>query len=204
MTSKKTDFDFEKFRAWKPTDAEQSSNRAISQLLAETAAAAVLLDRLKPPPEPDLAALIEREQQQAFEAGKQSGLDDPYTRRMAELQAEADYKARQQPATEAVDTAQAAPVVTAGNGPAKSRTKKPSIETVALSYMREIYKAGQYQSASKFHKHLCRTTDSENSPFEMGTGANARKLFCPDAGSFFDVGTLGKMWPKIRQSDSTS
>ena len=80
----------------------------------------------------------------------------------------------------------------------KRRAKKPSIETVALPYMREVYKAGQFASAAKFHRHLCTTAGKEQSPFEMGIGNNSRKLFCPDAGSFFDAGTLGKMWRKIR------
>lgn len=83
--------------------------------------------------------------------------------------------------------------------PEKARSpKKPSIETVALTYMREEYKAGQFASAAKFHKHLWIAAGKEKSPFEMGTGTNSRKLFCPEAGSFFDVGTLGKIWPKIR------
>jgi hypothetical protein len=80
----------------------------------------------------------------------------------------------------------------------KPRPKKPTIEAVALDYMREMYRAGQFESAAKFHKHLKNKTEESNSPFEMGTGENARKLFCPAASSFFDVGTLGKIWAKIR------
>ena len=96
------------------------------------------------------------------------------------------------------DTAVPAPIAAIGVVPAKRKAKKPSIESVALNYMREEYKAGHFASASKFHKHLCSTTSAKASPFEMGTGANARKLFCPDAGSFYDPGTLGKIWAKIR------
>jgi hypothetical protein len=94
-----------------------------------------------------------------------------------------------------------APVVTvepAGDGIERRREKKPTIEAVALDYMREVYRAGQFQSAAKFHKHLTQTAEATGSPFEMGTGNNARKLFCPAASSFFDSGTLGKMWAKIR------
>lgn len=90
------------------------------------------------------------------------------------------------------------PVVVASDSPAKRRPKKQSIEAVSLDYMRKVYQSAQFASAAKFHKHLCTTAGANGSPFEMGTGANARKLFCPAAGSFFDVGTLGKMWPKIR------
>lgn len=86
-----------------------------------------------------------------------------------------------------------APVTTA-----KRSKKKPSIETVALDYMRAEFKQGQFQSAAKFHKHLKTTAGLTDSPFEMGTGVNARKLFCPAASSFFDEGTLGKIWAKIR------
>lgn len=80
----------------------------------------------------------------------------------------------------------------------KRRKKKPSIESVALDYMRKEYQTAQFQSAAKFHKHLIKTAGLDKSPFEMGTGINARKLFCPAASSFFDEGTLGKMWAKIR------
>lgn len=93
---------------------------------------------------------------------------------------------------------QAAAVVAVGDGAAKRRARKPSIETVALDYMRKVYQAGHFQSAAKFHKHLCKNTEEEASPFEMGTGANGRRLFCPGAASFFEEGTLGKMWRKIR------
>ena len=86
-----------------------------------------------------------------------------------------------------------APVVAA-----KRNKKKPSIETVALDYMCAEFKQAQFQSAAKFHKHLIKTAGVTDSPFEMGTGVNARKLFCPAASSFFDAGTLGKLWPKIR------
>ena len=80
----------------------------------------------------------------------------------------------------------------------RCREKKPSIEAVALDYMRAEFNQGQFQSAAKFHKYLKTTAGVNNSPFEMGTGINASKLFCPAAGSFFDAGTLGKIWPKIR------
>ncbi len=80
----------------------------------------------------------------------------------------------------------------------KRSEKKPSIETVAFDYMRAEFKQGQFQSAAKFHKHLIKTAGLDKSPFEMGTGINARKLFCPAASSFFDEGTLGKIWAKIR------
>ena len=82
--------------------------------------------------------------------------------------------------------------------PVKRKINKPSLESVALDYMRNEYKSGQFKSAEVFHKHLIKTAGVKDSPFEMGTGTNARMLFCPAAGSFFDVGTLGKFWPKIR------
>ena len=94
----------------------------------------------------------------------------------------------------AQNTATPAPVAK----PVKRKTNKPSLESVALDYMRREYKTGQFKSAAVFHKHLIKTAGVKDSPFEMGTGTNARKLFCPAAGSFFDDGTLGKYWPKIR------
>lgn len=95
----------------------------------------------------------------------------------------------------------ALPATTPGPAPvvaAKRNKKKPSIETVALDYMCAEFKQGQFQSASKFHKHLINTAGQDKSPFEMGKGTNARKLFCPAASSFYDVGTLSKIWAKIR------
>ena len=100
-------------------------------------------------------------------------------------------------AASAQNTATHAPV-TVGDGSAKRIAKKLSIETVAIDYMRKAYKAGQFESAAKFHKHLIKTAGVPDSPFEMGTGQNSRKLFCPAASSFYDVGTLGKIWAKIR------
>lgn len=91
-----------------------------------------------------------------------------------------------------------ATVPPASDDPRTRRAKKPTIEAVALDYMRKVYRAGQFQSAAKFHKHLIKTAGVNGSPFEMGTGLNDRKLFCPAASSFFDSGTLGKMWAKIR------
>lgn len=94
----------------------------------------------------------------------------------------------------AQNTAMPAPVAE----PVKRKTKKPSIESLAFDYMRNEYKSGQFKSAATFHKHLTKAAGVKDSPFEMGTGTNARKLFCPAAGSFFEVGTLSKVWPKIR------
>ena len=96
--------------------------------------------------------------------------------------------------TPAQNIATPAPVAKA----VKRKTNKPSLESVALDYMRHEYKSGQFKSAAVFHKHLIKTARVKDSPFEMGTGTNARKLFCPAAGSFFDAGTLGKVWKKIR------
>lgn len=87
---------------------------------------------------------------------------------------------------------------TASDGPKKRKAKKPTIEAVALDYMREVYKTGQFPSAASFHKHLTKTAGANESPFQMGTGEHARKLFCPAASSFFDAGTLGKIWAKVR------
>lgn len=93
---------------------------------------------------------------------------------------------------------QAAHVAATSDGPRKRRAKKPTVEAVALAYMRKVYKAGQFESAAKFHKHLTQTAGTTGSPFAMGTGSNARKLFCPAASSFYEAGTLGKIWSKIR------
>ena len=95
--------------------------------------------------------------------------------------------------TVTIEKPNASPVV-----PAERRQKKLSIETVALDYMRAEFKKGQFKSATNFHKHLMETAGLNDSPFEKGKGSDARKLFCPPASSFFDAGTLGKIWAKIR------
>jgi len=85
----------------------------------------------------------------------------------------------------AQETSTPAPVVAASDDTDKRRAKKPTIETVALDYMREVYKNGQFQSAAKFHKHLIKLAGANNSPFQIGIGEHARKLFCPAASNFF-------------------
>ncbi len=62
----------------------------------------------------------------------------------------------------------------------------------------EVTDSGHFQSANYFHKHLIKTAGVGSSPFEMGTGENARRLFCTKASSFYDPSTLSKHWPKIR------
>ena len=132
--------------------------------------------------------------------------NEPLAAQKAEAQkakAEADTRHREwlkamvhqllNPALSAALCATPAPVVAD-----KRRKKKPSIESVAFDYMRNEYQSAQFQSAAKFHKHLIKTAGLEKSPFEMGTGTNARKLFCPAASSFFEEGTLSKIWAKIR------
>ena len=96
------------------------------------------------------------------------------------------------------DTAVPAAIAAVGDVPTKRITKKPSIESEALVYMRKEYLTAQFQSAAKFHKHLIRTAGTDDSPFVKGTGLNAGKLFCPAASSFYDASTLGKTWAKIR------
>ncbi len=95
--------------------------------------------------------------------------------------------------TPAQDRTEPAPVATA-----RKTDRKPSIENVALDYMREEYGKAHFQSANYFHKHLIKSAGVGSSPFEMGTGENARRLFCTKASSFYDPSTLSKHWPKIR------
>jgi len=95
---------------------------------------------------------------------------------------------------DATPETQVAPVVAP-----KRRARKPSIEAVALDYMRTEYQKNQcFQSAAAFHKHLIKTAGADGSPFVMGTGKDGGRLFCSAASSFYDAGTLGKLWPKIR------
>lgn len=96
------------------------------------------------------------------------------------------------------DTSVSAQRAAVDDVPTKRKANKPSIEKVALDYMRKEYLSAHFQSAAKFHKHLIKTAGVNDSPFVKGDGLNAGKLFCPAASSFYDAGTLGKIWAKIR------
>ncbi len=93
-------------------------------------------------------------------------------------------------------TASLVPVRACGDGsaPKSRRNRKPSWATVAMPYMRELYKKGSYKSAATFYKALIFKAGSEGSPF-VKTPAG---IFCTKAGTTVSDGSVGKAWPEIR------
>ena len=94
-------------------------------------------------------------------------------------------------------TATPAPVVaveSASDGPAKRSNRKPSWATVAMPYMKDLFAAGDYKSATVFYKALMRLAGQPDSPFKVVN----RELYCTEAGTTVSNGSLGNAWPGIR------
>ena len=87
-----------------------------------------------------------------------------------------------------------APVVSDGDAPAKRSNRKPSWATVAMPYMKSLFTAGHYKSASMFYKALMHRASESDSPFKLFN----RELYCTEAGTTVSDGALGNVWPQIR------
>lgn len=87
-----------------------------------------------------------------------------------------------------------APVGADGDAPAKRSNKKPSWATVAMPYMKTLFTAGHYKSASMFYDALKRRAGESDSPFKLVN----RELYCTEAGTTVSDGSLGNVWPQIR------
>ena len=94
----------------------------------------------------------------------------------------------------ATDTAPQAPVVADGDAPTKRRNRKPSWATVAMPYMKSLFTAGHFKSASMFYKALMHRAGESDSPFKLVN----RELYCTEAGTTVSEGSLGNVWPQIR------
>ena len=91
-------------------------------------------------------------------------------------------------------TATPVPVATDGDAPAKHSNRKPSWATVAMPYMKSLFTAGNYKSASMFYKALMRRSGESDSPFKLVN----RELYCTEAGTTVSEGSVGNKWPQIR------
>ena len=87
-----------------------------------------------------------------------------------------------------------APVAADGDAPAKRSNRKPSWATVAMPYMKSLFTAGHYKSASMFYKALRHRAGESDSPFKLVN----RELYCTEAGTTVSDGSLGNVWPQIR------
>jgi hypothetical protein len=87
-----------------------------------------------------------------------------------------------------------APAIDQEKSGKERRSRKPSWHMISMPYMKQLYKDGSYQSASVFYKALLNKAGTEGSPF-----TNVKSvLFCPNAGTSVEVGTLGTKWAEIR------
>ena len=87
-----------------------------------------------------------------------------------------------------------APVGADGDAPAKRSNRKPSWATVAMPYMKSLFTAGHYKSASMFYKALMQRAGESDSPFKLVN----HELYCTEAGTTVSDGALGNVWPQIR------
>jgi len=84
------------------------------------------------------------------------------------------------------------------------KTKIASRKTwkdVALPYVVDTFKSGQYASAKDFYKALkSKTGSGTGSPFDLGVGANHGNLFVRDLGKALSFKTLENAMPDIRRA----
>ena len=102
--------------------------------------------------------------------------------------------AKPQQTAPATDTSTPAPVVADGDAPAKHSNRKPSWATVAMPYMKSLFTAGHYKSASMFYRALMHRAGEAHSPFKLVN----HELYCTEAGTTVSKGSLGNVWPQIR------
>ncbi|PIQ55807.1 MAG: hypothetical protein COW02_02340 [Comamonadaceae bacterium CG12_big_fil_rev_8_21_14_0_65_59_15] len=84
----------------------------------------------------------------------------------------------------------------AGMPAQKHRDRKPSWSTVAMPYMKSLYKAGKYKSAKVFYNALLNRAGVEGSPFSKVKNG----LYCDEAGTQVAEGSVGTKWREIRSN----
>jgi hypothetical protein len=104
--------------------------------------------------------------------------------------------ARQEVREEYEARKQAAPAAPAKTVPAKRQTWRD----VALAYVVDVYKAGQYATTKDFYKALLGKAGTANSPFQKGTGANSGDLFVQVISKPLSLKTLENTMTEIRQA----
>lgn len=88
-------------------------------------------------------------------------------------------------------------LATPDNDPLKKRSHK-GWESVALEYVKNVFKAGQYSSAKQLYKALEAKVGEDGSPFEHGTGAHRESLFVREIGKPLTLKTLQNAWNKVK------
>lgn len=79
------------------------------------------------------------------------------------------------------------------------KVKRQTWQDVALPYMVEFVKKGQYKTAKEFFKALGNSAGTADSPFVLGTGDNKGSLFVPEAGQTVTLKTIqNQVWSGIK------
>jgi hypothetical protein len=78
--------------------------------------------------------------------------------------------------------------------PAKRKTWRD----VALPYVRDMYRDGQFATAKALYQAMFRLAGTPESPFDKGTGPHAHSLFVRDIAAPLEVKTLQNAWGEIK------
>lgn len=78
--------------------------------------------------------------------------------------------------------------------PAKRKTWRD----VALPYVRDMYRDGQFATAKALYQAMFRLAGTPESPFDKGTGPHAHSLFVRDIAEPLEVKTLQNAWGEIK------
>lgn len=88
--------------------------------------------------------------------------------------------------------------ISSSPGPHAKKRKRHGWREVALPYMIEVFKSGQFSTAKAYYKALIAKAGDGQSPFDRGTGPNAHSLFVRETGTTLALKTVQTAMPKIR------
>ena len=79
--------------------------------------------------------------------------------------------------------------------------RKRTWRDVAMPYIVQFYKSGQYSTAKALYNALEKRAGSEGSPFEKGVGPHAHSLFVREIAQSVALKTIQTAWLEIRESN---
>jgi hypothetical protein len=83
-------------------------------------------------------------------------------------------------------------------GIVKQKVRRRTWREVAMPYIIEVYKSGQFSKAKDLYRALENKIGTANCPFDKGMGPNAYKLFVREISQPLDLKTLQNAWGEIR------
>lgn len=83
----------------------------------------------------------------------------------------------------------------------KSKVRSPTWRDVAMPYIVQVFKSGQYSTAKALYNALEKKAGSEGCPFEKGIGPHAHSLFVREISQPVALKTFQTAWPEIRGSN---